>query len=421
MITISKSKKIFENAREVIAGGVNSPVRAFVGLGIDPLIVEKGEGDTITDVEGRVFIDFCMSWGALLHGHAHPEIVERVIRRLKGGSSFGIATPIEEKLARKIVEGIPGIEKLRFVSSGTEATMSAVRLARGYTSRSLVIKFNGNYHGHSDGFLVQAGSSVSSSSDGVPLDIVKHTLSLPYNDIETFKKAMSSSVAAVIVEPIAANMGVTLATQEFLKALREETKRVGAVLIFDEVITGFRVGYQGAQGMYGIDPDLSCFGKIIGGGFPAAAFGGKKEIMECLSPTGQVFQAGTLSGNPVAMEGGLATLDLIEEGFYSELKRKGDVIVNPVRKALQEKGIDGCIQDTVGMFTLFWGPKQVISFEDLKELDKDRFNQYFRFMLERGIYVSPSPYEACFLSSAHTEEHLEKTRDAILEFIDQYV
>lgn len=424
-----KGKEIFERSLEVIPGGVNSPVRAFIGLGIDPLIVEKGSGAIITDVDGRTFIDYCMSWGALLHGHAHPKIVERAIERIKGGSSFGIATEVEEKLARMVAMGVKGVDQLRFVSSGTEATMSAVRLARGYTSRPLVIKFNGNYHGHSDGFLVKAGSGVSqvsnaSCSDGVPKEVVKNTLSLPYNDVDTFKKVMrdpfySRFVAAVVLEPVAANMGVVLPSAEFLQTLREETKRIGSVLIFDEVITGFRVAFGGAQELYGTEPDMVCFGKIIGGGFPAAAFGGSREIMSQLAPLGKVYQAGTLSGNPVAMAAGLATLEMASvDGFYKELERKTKVITEPAKRALKKKGIPSCMQDVPGMFTLFMGPKEVTSFEDLNKLDKEGFNRYFRFMWDRGIYISPSPYEACFISSVHTEAHLEKTRDAILEFIE---
>lgn len=425
-----KGRTIFERSLEVIPGGVNSPIRAFIGIGIDPLVVEKGKGDIITDVDGRTFIDYCMSWGALLHGHAHPKIVQRVIDRVKVGSSFGIATEVEEKLARTIVMGIEGVEQLRFVSSGTEATMSAVRLARGYTSRSVVIKFNGNYHGHSDGFLVKAGSGVSqvsndSSSDGVPREVVKSTLSLPYNDAETFTKVMrdpfySQFVAAVVLEPVAANMGVVLPSAEFLQTLREETRRIGAVLIFDEVITGFRVALGGAQKLYGVQPDMVCFGKIIGGGFPAAAFGGSREIMSRLAPTGKVYQAGTLSGNPVAMEAGLVTLEMASAGgFYEELKRKTEVITEPVKRALKKKGVTACLQSVPGMFTLFLGPKEVTCFEDLNKLDKEGFNRYFRFMWDRGIYISPSPYEACFISSVHTDAHLEKTRDAILEFIEK--
>lgn len=424
--TARNSKEILEKSREVITGGVNSPVRAFIGLGIDPMIVREGKGDMIWDADGMPYIDFCMSWGAMLHGHAHPAIVEVAQERLSMGSSFGIATEEEEWLARELVGAVKSLERVRFVSSGTEAVMTAVRIARGYTGRSIVIKFDGNYHGHSDSFLVKAGSGVSqmsqeSSSSGVPEEVVRHTVSLPYNDSEAFKRVMndpyySDWIAAVVIEPIAANMGVVPSEKEFLKVLREETKRIGALLIFDEVISGFRVAYGGAQSMCGIDPDLSCFGKIIGGGFPAAAVGGKKEIMDVLAPKGTVYQAGTLSGNPVAMVAGLKSLELAkQEGFYKELKRKTEIITKPVREHL--KG--GCLQETVGMFTLFFGPEKVSSFEDLKELDKERFKDYFRFMWERGIYISPSPYEACFISSAHTDENLEKTRDAMIEFLSE--
>lgn len=424
MKTARNSKELFEKSQEVITGGVNSPVRAFIGLGIDPMIVKEGRGDLIWDIEGRAFIDYCMSWGAMLHGHAHPEITERVVERVRKGTSFGIATEEEERLARVVVDRVKSVDKVRFVSSGTEAVMTAVRIARGYTGRSIVIKFDGNYHGHSDGFLVKAGSGVSqvsesASSAGVPEEVVRHTVSLPYNDIKAFKQVMhdpyySEWIAAVVIEPLAANMGVVPATREFLVLLREETERMGALLIFDEVISGFRVASGGAEQLLGIEPDLSCFGKIIGGGFPAAAVGGKKEVMDVLAPSGTVYQAGTLSGNPVAMVAGLHALELAKrEGFYEELKRKTEIITKPIRACLRE----GCVQETVGMFTLFFGPEKVSSYEDLKNLDKERFKEYFQFMWERGIYVSPSPYEACFISSAHTDEHLERTRDAILEYL----
>lgn len=425
-----KGEKIFEKSLEVIPGGVNSPARAFIGLGIPPLIAEKGKGDTITDVEERSYIDYCMSWGALLHGHAPERVVQKTCQRIKDGSSFGIATAIEEKLARKITEAVPSVEQVRFVSSGTEAVMSAVRVARGFTSRSLILKFNGNYHGHSDAFLMQAGSGLSelnseASSEGVPEDVIKNTLSLPYNDIASMKKVLrnpiySERIAAVVLEPIAANMGVIPATEDFLSALREETQNIGSLLIFDEVISGFRVGYGGAQELYKISPDLTCFGKIVGGGFPAAAFGGKREIMQKLAPIGGVYQAGTLSGNPVAMEAGLIALEEASvPGFYEELERKMEVVTAPIKTALFHKGITACIQQSRGMFTLFWGVKKASCFEDLKELDKSQFNRYFRFMLSNGVYLSPSPYEACFVSAAHTEEHLERTRDLIMEFIEQ--
>ncbi|NGX51011.1 MAG: Glutamate-1-semialdehyde 2,1-aminomutase [Chlamydiae bacterium] len=413
-----KGQEIFEKSKEVISGGVNSPVRAFGGLGVGPLVAQSGRGDTITDVDGRCFIDYCMSWGALLHGHAHPEIVRKACERVRAGSSFGSATEIEEKLARKICTATSA-EQLRFVSSGTEATMSAVRLARGYTSRPLIIKFEGNYHGHSDALLAE------SSPEGIPDAVLKSTLTLPYNDLLKFTEVMrdpvtSQQIAAVIVEPIAANMGVVPASPAFLERVREETERVGALLIFDEVISGFRVGYGGAEEIVGITPDLICFGKIIGGGFPAAAFGGRREIMQKLAPIGGVYQAGTLSGNPVAMQAGLTALELAEQpGFYERLRKKSEIITEPVKRALLEKDLSACLQEVGGMFTLFWGPKSVSSSEDLLELDKERFKVYFRFMFERGVYLSPSPYEACFISSVHTEENLERTRELILEFIEQ--
>ncbi|MEM8727405.1 MAG: glutamate-1-semialdehyde 2,1-aminomutase [Chlamydiota bacterium] len=426
MTTIRRtnSKTVFEKSKRVIPGGVNSPVRAFIGLGIDPMIVRLGKGDLIIDLDGQSYIDYCLSWGALLHGHAHEEVIRRAVERMKLGSSFGIATEEEQTFAAELIRGVTSLEKVRFVSSGTEAVMTAIRLARGYTGRPIVIKFNGNYHGHADPLLVKAGSGLAqasqeSSSEGVPREVVKHTLSLPYNDCDSLKRVIGDPlyrrrIAGVVLEPIGANMGVVPATAEFLRCVREETERLGAVLIFDEVITGFRVSYGGAQKLYGIEPDLSCFGKIIGGGFPTAAFGGRKEIMDCLAPTGKVYQAGTLSGNPVAMEAGLATLKLARRpGFYEELKRKTEIVTEPLRDRV--KG--GCLQEAVGMFTLFFGVEKVSCFEDLVELDKERFKAYFRFMWDRGIYLSPSPYEACFISSAHTDEHLEKTCDAILKFL----
>ncbi|WP_420420499.1 glutamate-1-semialdehyde 2,1-aminomutase [Simkania sp.] len=426
----TKSQEIFEKSAEVIAGGVNSPVRAFIGLGVDPMIVEKGEGDTIWDIEGKSYIDYCMSWGAMLLGHAPPSVVAQAKSCMEDGSSFGIATRIEEQLARKVTEIVPSIEKLRFVSSGTEAAMTAIRVARGYTGRPYIIKFNGNYHGHADPFLIRAGSAVSqisheSSSQGVPNDIVKHTISLPYNDVEKIQELFldpeyANQIAAVVVEPVAANMGVVPSIEEFVRTLRAETARAGTVLIFDEVISGFRVGLEGAQGYYGIEPDMTCLGKIIGGGFPAAAFGGKKEIMDSLAPTGGVFQAGTLSGNPVAMAAGLETLDLAQqEGFYEMIADKTKLITEPVQMALKDRNLDACLQETVGMFTLFWGPTSVKKFEDLKALDHERFKTFFRYLLQEGVYFSPSPYEACFISAAHSEDHLIKTRDLIIDFIRQ--
>lgn len=423
-----KSEETYEKLCEVIPSGVNSPVRAFSGIGLSPLVVEQGFEDRIKDVDGKEYIDYCCSWGALIHGHANKEVLQAVKTRMEKGTSFGITSDVEEKLARKVVGHVASVEKVRFVSSGTEATMSAIRLARGFTGRDVIVKFAGNYHGHADHLLVQAGSGVvgitpTSSSKGVPDDFVKYTVSLPYNDVEACRKLFSKpeyhkKIAAVIVEPVAGNMGVVPATREFLQALRKECSESGALLIFDEVINGFRLSLEGAQGAYNIKPDLSCFGKVVGGGFPAAAFGGKSEIMDFLAPQGPVYQAGTLSGNPVAMEAGLKTLELAEkEGFYQELESKAEVITKPVREAFSKAGFPACVQQVGSMFTIFWGTNKVSNMDDTQSFDKERFTRFFRFLFERGVYIPPSQYEACFVSSAHSVESLEKTRDLILEFI----
>lgn len=397
------SKEIFNSSCQMIPGGVNSPVRAFPGLQMTPLIAERGEGDMVWDVDGNRYIDYCGSWGALILGHAHPKVVEAAIAQVQMGSSFGMATKVEAEIAAEIMKHTPSIEKIRFVSSGTEAGMSAVRVARGFTGKNTVLKFNGNYHGHFDSFLIRAGSGVSyldgSSSKGVPPDFVKYTVSLPYNDIDAARSFLRSQkdLAAVMLEPVAGNMGVVPASREFLQMLREETAKIGALLIFDEVITGFRVGLQSAQGLYKIVPDLSCLGKVIGGGFPAAAFGGRKEIMDCLAPLGQVYQAGTLSGNPVAMKAGLAVLKELEtSGFYEDLERKTNIITDPLRQA-------GVKVNQVGsMFTVFLGD--------------EKYKKLFVYLFERGIYFPPSQYEACFVSTAHTEEHLEETSTVLMQF-----
>jgi glutamate-1-semialdehyde 2,1-aminomutase len=428
MQTISLAEKTYEQLCEVIPGGVNSPVRSFKGLGIPPMVVDYGCKDKIVDVDGNEYIDFCCSWGALIHGHCHPHIIENVKERISKGTTFGITTPIEEKIARKIIQWMPSIEKIRFVSSGTEATMSAIRLARGFTGKNKVIKFTGNYHGHADFLLVQAGSGViglspTSTSAGIPDLIIQHTLCLPYNAIEETYAILNDpqyrhDIAAVIIEPVAANMGVVPAKQEFLDMLRAETEKIGALLIFDEVITGFRLGLQGAQGQYNIKPDLTCLGKVIGGGFPAAAFGGRKEIMDRLAPLGPVYQAGTLSGNPVAMEAGWQALSLAEkQGFYEELERKTHIITQPVKEKIQKQKLNMCVQQVGSLFTLFFGLKKVESMEEGEKLDFDAFAEFFRYMYQNGVYLSPSPYEACFVSSAHEEEHLEKTRDLMLNFL----
>lgn len=427
----TQSARIYQRLCEVIPGGVNSPVRAFKALEISPLVAERGAADLIYDADGHAYIDYCGSWGPLIHGHAHPEVLAAASRQMAKGTTFGITTEVEEQLARKIVALVPSVEKVRFVSSGTEATMSALRLARGVTGRQLVVKFNGNYHGHSDAFLVQAGSGVlgltaTSSSAGVPADSVRHTVSLPYNATEQCRSflldpARRDTVAAVILEPIACNMGVVPPTIEFLQMLREVTRSIGAVLIFDEVITGFRVALGGAQELYGIRPDLTCFGKIIGGGFPAAAFGGRRDIMDALAPLGSVYQAGTLSGNPVAMAAGLRTLEMLEaDGIYPELTRKTDIITAPLKEYLHKKGINACVQQVGSLFTLFFGRRSVANMDEALSLDKAAFSHFFKYLFDNGVYPPPLQQEAWFVSTVHSAAHLEATRDLILDYFSTH-
>lgn len=427
MTTTTASQQTFEKLKKVVPGGVNSPVRSFKGLDQAPMVVDRGEGDTIVDVDGNAFIDYCMSWGALIHGHAHPTIIDAAAKRMRKGTSFGISTEIEEKLASKVVQLIDSIEKVRFVSSGTEATMSAVRLARGFTQRQLVVKFNGNYHGHADFFLVKAGSGVNqlseSSSAGIPPDVVKHVVSLTYNDVEGVRDFLQKNqVACVILEPIAGNMGVVPATEEFIRMLREETAKQGALLIFDEVISGFRAGIQGAQGKLGIRPDLTCLGKVVGGGFPVAAFGGRADVMDYLAPNGPVYQAGTLSGNPLAMEAGYQALCMLETpGFYDELERKTDLLTKPIAHYIEEQGIEASIQQMGSMFTLFFGRRSVSNYDEAMTLDVPRFAHFFRHLYAKGVYLPPSQFEAWFISGAHTEEHLLKTRDLVIAYLQEYL
>lgn len=426
------SQKVYDRLCSLMPGGVNSPVRACKDINLTPpLVAELGSEDYIVDADGNHYIDYCCSWGSLIHGHAHPEIIKSTQQRLMKGTSFGITTAIEGELANAIIETVDSIERIRFVSSGTEATMSAARLARGYTKKDIIIKFSGNYHGHADFFLVQAGSGVfnlspTSSSAGIPNEIVKQTLCLPYNDIEAFKETINREdlqgrIAAVIIEPIAANMGVVPADKEFIHCLREETIRHGALLIFDEVVTGFRIGLKGAQDYFKVRADLICLGKIIGGGFPAAAFGGKKEIMDFLAPLGPVYQAGTLSGNPIAMEAGLQAIKLAKQpNFYEELNKKTDLLLNPIDFFIKENHINACIQRVGSMFTLFFGKKHVKNSNDAKQIDGNMFKKFFTFMLENGIYIPPSAHEAWFVSQVHKIPNLIKTRDVILDFFKNH-
>lgn len=422
------TEKIFQKSCQSIPGGVNSPIRAFLELQMLPVVIKKGVQDKIEDVDGNSWIDYCMSWGALPLGHGHPRVVEAVCSQMAQGSSFGTATPFEEELAFCIKRQMPSIEKLRFVSSGTEATMTAVRLARAVSQKPVLVKFNGCYHGHSDALLVKAGSGLNflpgASSLGVTQEAVQHTVSLPYNDLASVKSlfASRSDIGAVIVEPIAANMGLVPGTVEFLQTLRDETEKAGSVLIFDEVISGFRTGLAGAQGMFGISPDLTCLGKIIGGGLPAAAFGGKASIMDALAPLGGVYQAGTLSGNPLAMKAGLATLQEVSApGFYEGLQKKADLLLSPIEEWIERHEKNLCLKRQGSLFTLFFGVKDVSCKEDLASLDSKLFHKFYSYLFSRGIYFSPSQWEACFLSSAHTEESLLYTRDTVLSFLEKEI
>ena len=417
-----KTEEIYTKACQVIPGGVNSPVRAFKGLNMTPMIVESGRGALIRDVDGKEYIDYCMGWGSLILGHAHPSVTSSAIEQLKKGSSFGIATEAEQLLASQIVSLIPSIEKIRFVSSGTEAAMTALRLARAFTKRSKIVKFSGHYHGHSDSLLVQAGSGASHlpASKGVNQAVIDDTITLPFNDFEALDHLFQNhphknQIAAIILEPITGNMGVVLPIPFFLDKLREKTRQNGTLLIFDEVITGFRASLGGAQELYKIDPDLTCFGKIIGGGFPAAAVGGSSEILDLLAPLGDVYQAGTLSGNPVAMRAGLTTLQhLSAPDFYVNLKKKTDLLTLPIREAVHSR--PACLQQAGSMFSLFCGVREVHSKDDLAHLDPHFFPLFFRHLFERGIYIPPHPLEAWFISEAHTEAQIEYTKEAILSF-----
>ena len=417
------SRRFFEVATKVIPGGVNSPVRACKSVGADPVFFASGAGPFLIDVDGQEYIDYVASWGPLILGHAHPEVVAAVQSAAEGGTSFGAPTWMEVELARLICELIPSVEMVRLVNSGTEATMSAVRLARGYTGRKKIIKFDGCYHGHADSFLVKAGSGVATlgipGSPGVPEEIVANTVSLPYNDLdvvkETFEK-IGQEIAAVIVEPVAGNMGVVPPKEGFLEGLREITSKHGALLIFDEVITGFRVGLSGAQGLYGVTPDLTCLGKIIGGGLPVGAYGGKAEIMKHIAPEGPVYQAGTLSGNPIAVAAGLATLRVLSRpGVYERLEELSSRLAEGLAEAAREAGAKVTFNRVGSMMTCFFREGEVTDFASAAASDTERYGRFWREMLARGVYLAPSQFEAAFVSLAHTEEEIDYTIEAARE------
>jgi glutamate-1-semialdehyde 2,1-aminomutase len=407
------STKLYDEASRLFPGGVNSPVRAWRNVNGSPLFISRARGATVTDADGRTYRDFVGSWGAAIAGHAHPAVVEAVDRAARNGLGFGAPTPAEISLGRAIVESMPTIERIRMVNSGTEATMSAIRVARAFTGRPKILKFSGCYHGHSDGLLARAGSGALTfgvpDSAGVPEAIASNTLVAAYNSSEAdgYLEVYGNEIAAVIVEPIAANMGVVPPSAGFLERLREATRAIGSLLIFDEVISGFRVGRGGAQTHLGIQPDLTCLGKIIGGGLPVGAFGGRRDVMELLAPLGPVYQAGTLSGNPVTMAAGNATLELLDDAAYVRLETMAARAATGLQQALSNAAIAGCVQRVGSMFTLFFGIEKAQSLSDIDRADRERFRRFFFGMLERGFYLPPSPFEASFVSLAHTESDIE--------------
>ena len=412
----------WQEAQKHLAGGVNSPVRSFRSVGGEPIFMAHGSGTDLYDVQGKKYIDYCLSWGALLFGHSDQQTIKAICRQASQGTTFGTATEYETELAKEIKKAFPDMEKIRFTSSGTEAVMSAIRLARGFTRRNRILKFEGCYHGHADSLLVKAGSGLatfgSPDSAGVPKEIANLTSVLPYNDTKALIRFFKSAkdLACVIVEPIAANMGVVPARKEFLEILRKETRKNGALLIFDEVISGFRVGYGGAQHLYGIKPDITILGKIIGGGLPIGAFGARAEIMNELSPLGKVYQAGTLSGNPLSMVAGKSVLSRVSKAFYGEMDSKTNAFLNEMRSIFKKKNIPAVIQSAGSMFTVFFNKKPVQNFKEVLSCDQKEFRRFFHQMLRSGVYIPPSAFEAYFLSSAHRQTELLKTLTAVKNY-----
>jgi glutamate-1-semialdehyde 2,1-aminomutase len=421
-----KSNKLFNRALKVIPGGVNSPVRACRSVGREPIFIAHAEGCMVFDEDGNSFIDYIGSWGPMILGHKHPSVIKAISSALKRGTSFGASIDLEIKLAEMIIDAVPSIDMVRMVNSGTEATMSAIRLARGFTGRDTIVKFDGCYHGHADALLVEAGSGVATlsipGSPGVPKSFVAHTLSLPYNDIDGIKNIMNErgdKIACIIVEPVAGNMGLVTPIDGFLETLRELSEKNGSILIFDEVMTGFRVARGGAQSLYGISPDVTCLGKIIGGGLPVGAYGGRREIMEHIAPHGPVYQAGTLSGNPLAMAAGIETLaQLMEPGFYEALDEKAGRLATGLEQAAENAGIDVVGARVGSMLGLFFNEKSVMNFDDAKTSDLEMFSAFYNGMLKKGVYIAPSQFEALFVSAAHEREHIDTTINAAEEVMD---
>lgn len=413
------SRSAFEEAKQYIPGGVNSPVRAFKSVGLTPIYIERGEGSRVFDIDGNSFIDYVGSWGPLIMGHAHPEVVEALQETAAKGTSFGAPTLLETEMAKLVCERVPSIEVVRMVNSGTEATMSAIRLARGYTGRSKIIKFEGSYHGHADSLLIKAGSGIATlglpDSPGVPESVAANTIAVPYNDLESVQLAFErfgEEIAAVIVEPVAGNMGVVPPLPGFLEGLRKVTSDYGSVLIFDEVMTGFRVGLNCAQGLYGVTPDLTCLGKVIGGGLPVGAYGGKRELMDQIAPAGPIYQAGTLSGNPLAMAAGYTTLKLLTPAVYEQLEERGARLQAGFERNAKEFGIPLSINRIGSMVCPFFTNTPVVNFDTAKTSDLDMFRRYFAAMVQEGVSVPPSQFEGMFISAAHTAEDIDATIEA---------
>jgi glutamate-1-semialdehyde 2,1-aminomutase len=407
--TDTASRQIMARAREVFPGGVSSPVRAFGGVGGEPFVVDRGEGSRIWDVDGHEYIDFVLSWGPLVLGHAPPVVLEALEETMRRGTSFGIPTELEVRLAELIVARMPHIEMLRFVSSGTEATMSAIRVARATTKRDVILKFEGCYHGHADSFLVRAGSGVATlglpNSPGVPEALARLTITATYNDLAAVERALTEyEVAAVIVEPVVGNAGFIPPDPEFLPGLRALTERAGALLVFDEVMTGFRIAYGGARERFGVVPDLTTLGKVIGGGLPVAAYGGRRELMECVAPSGPVYQAGTLSGNPLAMAAGLATLQALTPELHDRISLRTTALVRGLVESAARRGVPFTADAAGSMWGFFFRAEPVRSFAHAKTADAERFRRFFHAALERGVYLAPSPFEAAFMSAAHSDD-----------------
>ena len=420
-----KSLSAWEKSQQYIPGGVNSPVRNFSKVGEHPRFIERGHGSKIYDIDGNEYIDYVASWGPLILGHAHPSIVEAVNNAAANGTSFGAPTTLEAELAELIVNAVPSIEQVRLVNSGTEATMSAIRVARGYTGRDKIIKIDGCYHGHVDYLLAKAGSGVAtfglSDSGGVPEDFARNTLTIPFNDAEALKTTVEANpeeIACLILEPIMGNMGIIPPRDGYLNELREITEQHGIVLIFDEVITGFRVAYGGAQSLYNVTPDMTCLGKVIGGGLPVGAYGGKREIMKCVAPEGDVYQAGTLSGNPLAVSAGLTTLQLLSEpGVYDQLENRASSLATGLADATKKHGIEAWHSRIGSMLMLYFTSESVTDADGARTADTERFRKYFWGLIERGVYVAPSQFEAGFVSLVHSENDIDKTVQAASDVI----